>query len=1243
MDHPLENLGPERFQHLCQALLIKQFPNLNCFPVGQPDGGRDAILRNSKNIDGQSSTAIAFQVKFARKPPDNITSWVMEAVSGELEKIERLKNRGVSEYYFITNVSGTSHLDVGSMDKTQAAIQLLLGINVTCYWRDDINRRLDGNWDIKLRYPETLVGQDILRLALANSSDSQIAKRESTIKAFMAEQYEEDEEVKFKQVELQNKLLDLFVDLPFSLLLKKRPDISPIDFHSGIYRFEHAGPDAINITSSPTAESNFGTASMLLKEAQSVALDQVVIEGAPGQGKSTLAQYLCQVHRIRLLNKSSDFKKLPEPHQTSTLYIPFKVDLRDLSSWLSGNDPFATKPNSPTSDTDTRTLETFLVHLVIVKSGGMEFSIHDLIELSKTTPLFIALDGLDEVADIKARQEVISSVTKASARLRENCKRIRIAITSRPAAFAKSPGFDPSSFPRIQLGAVRREQIDSYATKWLDSRNLKGSEREEFTRILGEKLEQPHMRDLARNPMQLTILLSLVHTKGPALPDKRTTLYNDYVELFFSRESTKNAVVRQNRELLKDIHRYLAWKLHSAAEAGKKDQATGRVSTEALREILKEYLQAEGQDTYSIDAIFNALLERVVMIVSRIEGTYEFEVQPLREYFAARYLYDTAPYSPPGGERSGTKPDIFDAVVRNFYWLNVARFFCGCFSKGELLDLSDRLGELIADPIHGRSKQPARFASMLLGDWVFHQSPKASDHILTVLAKQEQLFHLLPSRDGITFEDSIRIPQNGDGDKLIKSALTWIAASTTPPDLRARLGAFLIENLSFAEREKFWLSKFSSFSDINRGLIFGYELGVLNDISMEQLQGLILGSSVGNETARLIWNSGKVNLLCAEAAYFPTFFDTLKETIDWASEEDVESPLRLLPLVLACIYLPGYMDLSSNGRSEFSSIIQRYEKIEGKPCDCGPSSSLEAICADISSTLLGQWRANTSHNVQSFWRPIVSKLEEHFGYCLLSIVSARNLHHFSQGPGGRVKKVELGDTSASLIQRFRYAKSNSGNVDYWREYLDGTRTPQGDLLWQVAFWSWAPISVIVELAPIAQIAIEALQASDWNRLLECQKYRSAFSGKERSAKLPPLDSANIISRRFAFLLAKREHEYSTAIFLKHFLNEAPDFPGLGTFRLDRAIAAAISGLLAWNQALDIVSKVYLAHDAAHFSAYALHKNKKALPKEAIDAILDKPFSFPCALVDIALDIATAEQQKTAQAVGSVAKRDKWFQ
>ena len=272
-----------------------------------------------------------------------------------LKRSKRLQERGAKHYVLITNVAGTAHLDVGSIDRIQTEVSARLPIPAICWWRDDINRRLDGNWDMKLRYPEVLTGQDFLRLLLETSGGQEAVRRRSAITAFLSEQYNEDVEVKFKQVELQNKILDLFVDLPFKLVTRlprshaKMP--LSVSFPLHIYQEGAQGTYvAESVLNNPEADE---TATFLLSELGNELLEQIVVEGAPGQGKSTLLQYICQVHRIRWLNKVDDLARLPKHHSATPLRVPFKVNLPDLATWLSGIDPFSEKQDRVT---ETRSL-----------------------------------------------------------------------------------------------------------------------------------------------------------------------------------------------------------------------------------------------------------------------------------------------------------------------------------------------------------------------------------------------------------------------------------------------------------------------------------------------------------------------------------------------------------------------------------------------------------------------------------------------------------------------------------------------------------------------------------------------------------------------------------------------------------------------------------------------------------------------------------------------------------------------
>jgi hypothetical protein len=164
VDYNYESLLNQRFQMLCQSLLISEMPNIQCYPVGMADGGRDNTGRNEKQ------ELVVFQVKFTAKPSaiKNPVKWITDAIDEELEKIERLQRRGAVKYYLITNLSATTSLDTGTMDKVDRYLRDNVSIEAQCWWRDDLDRRLDLNYDLKLRYPSLLSGTDLLRLVLEN-------------------------------------------------------------------------------------------------------------------------------------------------------------------------------------------------------------------------------------------------------------------------------------------------------------------------------------------------------------------------------------------------------------------------------------------------------------------------------------------------------------------------------------------------------------------------------------------------------------------------------------------------------------------------------------------------------------------------------------------------------------------------------------------------------------------------------------------------------------------------------------------------------------------------------------------------------------------------------------------------------------------------------------------------------------------------------------------------------------------
>jgi hypothetical protein len=192
MDYPLENLGPDRFQQLCQALLVREHPDVQCFPLSQSDGGRDA----TRLVLHRSSTSFdVYQVKYLYKPLAEADPhrWLLSRLREEAPKLSKLIPKGAQKYYLLTNVSGTAKPNTGSIDQLTNIFEQNLEIPAVCWWRDDINRRLDNAWALKWVYQEVMTGPDLLRAIIEAGLTEHQARRTNAIQAFLRHQYHVDE------------------------------------------------------------------------------------------------------------------------------------------------------------------------------------------------------------------------------------------------------------------------------------------------------------------------------------------------------------------------------------------------------------------------------------------------------------------------------------------------------------------------------------------------------------------------------------------------------------------------------------------------------------------------------------------------------------------------------------------------------------------------------------------------------------------------------------------------------------------------------------------------------------------------------------------------------------------------------------------------------------------------------------------------------------------------------------------
>jgi hypothetical protein len=1238
MDYPLENLGPERFQRVCQALLVKEFPRARLLPLSGRDGGRDAFVALG-SPGRRRRNSVIFQVKYARDPAalDNPRKWVRDAIKKEMPKIQELVKLGAQHYRLITNVRGSGHLKTGSIDLLDTTLEEL-PIPADGWWRDDLLGRLDSSWDIKWAFPELFTGPDLLRAIIENGLSEDFARRSSAISTFLADQYEVDSRVKFKQVELENHLLDLYVDVqmtPGDAVVNEFREVDGyVVTFDDLYgrRVFHQNMRDFYGDLAFQRHPVVGAASLLLDESLPRASQWLVLEGAPGQGKSTVTQYICQIHRMRLLHRDDDIALVNPNHLKGPLRLPFRVDLRDLASWLHARNPFGDPED--TSLNPKRSLETFLAAQVENASGGASFSVADLHAVTRVSSLLLVLDGLDEVADIGERERVVTEVSSALRRLRQIAPSLQAVVTSRPAAFENSPGFAKAQFAYYKLIDLDRDLISNYATKWIDARNLRPREASNVRSVLSSKLDQPHMRDLARNPMQLAILLSLIHRRGPSLPDKRTALYDSYVNTFFDREAEKTEDVQRYRDLLVEIHQYLAWRLQAEVETG---NSQGSITESALRQMLYKYLEEEEKDPNLLSVLFKSLVERVVAIVSRVQGTYEFEVRPLQEYFAARFLYDTARYSPPGAEGAGDKTDRFDALARNFYWLNVTRFYAGCYSKGELPSLADRLQVLDGEIGFKDTNHPRVLAGILLSDWVFAQHPRSVKGTMTVLLRNFATRGISGAEHSPTI-----LPEGSGRDEL--AALCWqLADVPMKVDRAPAIIATLAANCSNAAVDAGWADRLATTSGTRRTewVKFGLWLGALDRAPESKIIELMDDTSCDANRLSFVARSKHEGLIDAQARQLTKYVDGLLDgEILLFSEGPPEQPATLARALRFVFSVLPQIPHPSHWPPEVTLDDDRDKSETAHKCE----TFLQSV-KTIDGGHRGAWTTSLAP-----WNVVIEAMRSNWGDRWLAVELAitaagvRAAQERGQFGGG------LFDGSIPLCERVRYARLRAGAGKWWCSQLRDADTELDELLVVASFFTWAGEKTI--RSHVGEFDAWVQQTSSHKRMLVQRaigratgiRYPNEPSGSPLDARAVP---KGVSPTTASLLMVRCDSNEALKLGERCLLS----YTGNDPMVLDSLAATCLLKVReeggAWHEVLPMVSRAYENDVVGHggllsrYRPFALERGATMMPRELARVVLDHAASYPLDTVAQAEAAYRVEVGESVVSLAEVAKTQGW--
>lgn len=654
----LNALGDTEFESMVQGLLKAVIgAGTITFGAGK-DGAREATFEGKAPYPSALmpwSGKWIFQVKFHDTELVGVNrarAIIISDLKDELDSITVKYKYQCDNYIMITNVPLSAVHNSGTIDTIEREVfsKYRAKIPHLAIWgADDVNRLLDKYPEIRTAYLHLLVSGDIIA-QLLNLVNAPQTDRAITIDSYLRMIMGREENAQLDQAgdvgEEPILLQKVFFDLDAYVQDLMKPAVERL---SGQMR----------ISGLPLSNEDRAPLVWLLINSN---LDRIVIVGGPGEGKSTLGQYLAQIHRATLLGRAEEVA-MSDDYIPEVPRLPFRVVLRDFAQWLAGR---------TTDSTDSDSLDSYIA-AQIARVSSREFAERDLHEIMRANPTLLVLDGLDEVTDVQVRKRLVARLSefieKAHGSLHAD---VQVVATTRPTGY--NDQFDPKTFIHFRLHKLRADQVRGYVQKWASARDLDEAKEQRLSQTIEECLKDHQISLLMTTPLQVTILILIINSGGTP-PRQREALFDEYLEVIYKREKAKGLdIVKSEKELLIGLHKYIGYLLQEESTRASTSSAVLPRST--YDHVVLTFLRLH--DPYSPEvetrtewkAITLDAGERLVLIVESPADRFGFELRSIQEFFAACYLSDTA-------QDTGQRYERFDAIARLPHWRNVALFFAG--------------------------------------------------------------------------------------------------------------------------------------------------------------------------------------------------------------------------------------------------------------------------------------------------------------------------------------------------------------------------------------------------------------------------------------------------------------------------------------------------------------------------------------------------------------------------------------
>ena len=377
VDYNLSKLNSREFEHLVQSLSTKVIgPGIVIFGDG-PDGGREAtfdgVIPYPTRTDPWHGYGVV-QAKFLQRSSGSKKDgdWVLAQLDSELAKYTNPESGlRIPDYFiFATNVVLTAVKETGSKDKVLARLEAFKNQHslkaVELWDYDKIRVLLDNNDEVRRAYTAFLTSGDAIALIIERLN-LQTPNFEETICSFLQKELLSDEFVNLEQAghgaDERIPLARVFVDLhargqpsgPQTQFLASGSDAVYLEGSLGT---EHAGfiKEIVTVSSERLDPQSLAVHSLGQTPENGVpghSRGRFVLIGGPGQGKTTVGQFICQIFRASIISQRPEATWSREVKSALTMIrthceeeginfslvprFPFRIVLNEFASALAGN------------------------------------------------------------------------------------------------------------------------------------------------------------------------------------------------------------------------------------------------------------------------------------------------------------------------------------------------------------------------------------------------------------------------------------------------------------------------------------------------------------------------------------------------------------------------------------------------------------------------------------------------------------------------------------------------------------------------------------------------------------------------------------------------------------------------------------------------------------------------------------------------------------------------------------------